>query len=103
MSRKQWRCFHCDALFTRAVDATEHFGAPQDDTPACCLRDHEHHLVQYIRRLEQDLARYRADDSDVMRSIMTLEANHQVALRQAEEEGYAKGLRDGQALPQKAA
>lgn len=103
MSKKQWRCFHCNAVFTREKDAAEHFGADQADTPACCLRDHEHHLVAYIRRLEQELARYRADDSDVMRSIRTLEAEHAAALRGAEEAGYAKGLRDGRALPMEAA
>lgn len=92
--RKQWRCFHCDAIFTRRKDAAEHFGADQADTPACCLRDHEHHLVHYIRRLEQEVAAYRADDSDVMRSIMVLESEHAAALKNAEEDGYSKGVQD---------
>lgn len=91
---KKWRCFHCDAVFTRRKDAAEHFGADQEETPACCLRDHEHHLVHYIRRLEGEIARYRAEDSDVMRSIMTLEADHHQALIRAEEDGYNKGIRD---------
>jgi hypothetical protein len=92
--RKQWRCFFCDEVFTRAVDAAEHFGAHQDDTPACCLHNHEHHLVHYIRRLEGELARYRAEDSDVMRSICAMEADHRRALIRAEEEGYNRGVRD---------
>ena len=93
-----WRCFHCNEVFTKRADAAEHFGAHVDDTPACCLRDHEHHLVHYIRRLEAELARYRADDSDLLRSILTLESEHLAALRSAEESGYAKGLRDGREL-----
>lgn len=101
MARKQWRCFHCDAVFTRRKDAAEHFGADQTETPACCLRDHEHHLVHYIRRLEQDLARYREDDSDVMRAIYVLEAELPGKLRSAEEQGYERGLRDGRQLVHK--
>lgn len=96
--RKRWRCFHCDQIFTRPVDAREHFGAHQEDTPACCLRDHEHHLVHYIRRLEQELARYRSDDSDVMRSILTLESGHRQALQRAEELGYERGVNDMKTL-----
>lgn len=96
--RKQWRCFHCDEVFRSARAAAEHFGADLLATAACQIKAHEGHLVTYIRRLEADLARCRAEDSDVMRSIMTLECEHGPALRRSEEEGYARGLRDGRGL-----
>ncbi len=96
MARKQWRCFHCDEVFESRKFAAEHFGT-DCETPACQIAAHEGHLVTYIRRLEADLARCRTDDSDVMRSIMTLEADHRTALREAEERGYAKGVRDMEA------
>ena len=91
--RKQWRCFHCDQVFTSRRWAAEHFGA-DGDMPICKIKAHEGHLVTYIRRLEDDLSRYRTDDSDVMRSIMTLEVEQRQALIRAEEEGYARGVRD---------
>lgn len=92
--RKQWRCFHCDEVFTSPKWAAEHFGFDQGEAPACKLASHEGHLVTYIRRLEAEIARYRQDDSDVMRSIMSLECDHRQALLRAEEKGYEKGVRD---------
>lgn len=97
MARKQWRCFFCDEVFARFKDAAEHFGcddACEADVPACKIASHEGHLVTYIRKLEKELRRYMAEDSDVMRSIMALEAGHRQALIRAEEEGYARGVRD---------
>lgn len=94
MSRKQWRCFHCDAVFTSYKCATIHFGADQTKIAACQLKSYEGHLVDYIRDLEQQLDGYRADDSHVMRSIYALEADHRQALIRAEEDGYNRGVRD---------
>lgn len=99
--RKQWRCFFCDEVFTRRQDAAEHFGcfdSCEADTPACQIKAHEGHLVKYIRKLEKELSRYVREDSDVMRSIMTLEAEHQASLRREEEKGYERGARDMKAL-----
>jgi hypothetical protein len=97
MSRKQWRCFFCDEVFTGFKHAAEHFGvddACEADIPACKLTSHEGHLVTYIRKLEKELRRYMSEDSDVMRSIQALEADHRTALTRAEEKGYAKGVED---------
>ncbi len=93
--RKQWRCFHCNEVFTNERCAAEHFGAREDDISAACkIRAYEGHLITYIRKLEDRLGRYQVEDSDIMRSIMTMEADHRQALIRAEEEGYAKGIRD---------
>jgi len=91
--RKQWRCFHCDEVFTNPNCAAVHFGLG-DGLPACKLAAHTLHLVRYVRELEERLSRYQAEDSDVMRSIYTLEADHRQALIRAEEDGYNKGVRD---------
>lgn len=101
MARKQWRCFFCDEVFTSFKHAAEHFGvddACEADVPACKLTAHEGHLVTYIRKLEKEVRRYMSEDSDVLRSIQALEADHRTALRRAEEQGYEKGVRDGRAL-----
>lgn len=96
MARKQWRCFHCDEVFEGRKFAAEHFGFQCDGIPACQIKSYEGHLVTYIRRLEAENARHRQDDSDVLRSIMSLEADHRQALIRAEEDGYNKGVRDMQ-------
>ena len=93
MSRRRWRCFHCDAVFTSEREAAIHFGADEAATCACVL-PHEQHLVDHIRDLEKQLEGYRAEDSKILRSIYTLEADHRQALIRAEEEGYNKGVRD---------
>jgi hypothetical protein len=92
--RKQWRCFHCDELFISPRCAAEHFGSDESKTTGCQLKSHERHLVAYIRDLEAQLDSYRADDSHVLRSIYSLEADHRQALIRAEEAGYDKGVRD---------
>lgn len=94
MARKQWRCFFCDEVFTSRRWAAEHFGAQQGETVACKLSSHEGHILAALRKAEDELARYRADDGDLMRSIYALEADKNVAVRQAEERGYAKGIEE---------
>lgn len=70
-----------------------HFGATPDDQPKCQISAHR------LRAMEAELRRYRDEDSDLHRQIRSMEADHQVALRRAEEQGYARGLRDAP-LPQ---
>lgn len=91
--RKQWRCFHCDEVFTNKHCAGIHFGADEPATCACLL-SHERHLVDHIRELEEQLSRYRAEDGAVLRSIYALEAQYRQALIRAEEQGYSRGVRD---------
>lgn len=92
--RKAWRCFFCDAVFTRRADAAEHFGATELATPACQIKGHEHGLVGIIRKQEEELVRFRAEDSDMIRVLETLKSEHAEALRREEEKGYARGVDD---------
>jgi hypothetical protein len=95
-----WRCFHCGEVFTDEAKAAMHFGAEQrptlqskpSDKPACKFTD------EYVRDLEEQLARYRADDSDLHRHINAMSADHATALLREEEKGYDRGLSDGQKL-----
>lgn len=89
-----WKCFFCGEILERKEDAIKHFGADKAKATACKLADHHGHLVNYIRDLEAQLDRYRAEDSDVMRSIYAMEADHRQALIRTEEEGYGRGVRD---------
>jgi hypothetical protein len=94
MESKTWRCFHCDTVFTNPAHAREHFGVHEGDTPACKLTHFEGHLVTYIRKLEKELASYRVEDSDILRAMMALEAEHSAALIREEEKGFARGVAD---------
>lgn len=100
--RKQWRCFHCDDVFYSAKLAQEHFGDDCSQTPACKLASHEGHLITYIRKLESEVEQYRREDSHVLRSMWSLEADHRRAIQRAEEDGYSKGVRDMTAQAERA-
>lgn len=93
---REWRCFHCDTVFANRKHAADHFGADEGDTPACKLKHSEGHLVDYIRKLQRELASYRREDNHVLRSMYALEAEHAEALRREEEKGFARGVADMQ-------
>ena len=85
---KEWRCFHCDEVFTDSAAAEEHFGASMCDDPACQID------MTDVRAMENQLRQYRNEDTELHRQIHSMQADHAVALRREEENGYAKGLRD---------
>jgi len=92
---KEWRCFHCDEVFTTYATARHHFGREEGAHPACLIKaPGEWALVAALRNAEDQLARYRAEDSDVLRAMHSMTADHQTALRQEEEKGFARGMRD---------
>lgn len=88
-----WRCFHCDQVFATKEEARLHFGSSEMAEASCTVD------AKRLREVEALLARYQAEDSDLDRKYHAMVADHAVALRRAEEEGYAKGLRDGMATP----
>lgn len=95
--QKIWRCFHCDEVFTTYAAARHHFGRNESANPVCVIKaPGEWALVAALRAAEDQLARYRVEDSDVLRAMHSMVADHQVALRREEEKGYARGLRDAQ-------
>jgi flagellar biosynthesis/type III secretory pathway protein FliH len=85
---KEWRCFHCDEVFKDFAEAELHFGRYRQSDPLCTLN------ADSIRDMEAQLSRYREEDTYLHRAIMSLEAEKAVAIRRAEEEGYARGLAD---------
>ena len=74
--QKIWRCYHCDEVFTDRTSA------------ACQISEQE------IRKMEDELRHYRNEDTQLHREIARLHGEHQIALRRAEESGYAKGWTD---------
>jgi hypothetical protein len=92
-----WRCFHCDDVFEKRSEASAHFGYQVDATPACKIAPDLRGLIKFMRLQESELHRLRRDDSDAARQLYALGAEHAVALRSAEEKGYARGLHDANA------
>jgi hypothetical protein len=98
---KEWRCFHCDDVFTSKVDAENHFGRWDGADPACRIKaPGEFALLQALRNVEDQLTRYRVEDSDVMRARASMMSDHRQALRREEEKGYARGLADATKHPE---
>jgi len=100
----EWRCFHCGATFTKAQArwAGEHFGRSEADTPVCMMRvPGEGSLLTALRNAQVELARYRQEDSDLIRAMTSQAADHAQLLRREEEKGYARGLKDGMAMMDK--
>jgi hypothetical protein len=95
-----WRCFHCGDTFTRAQErwAREHFGRDEGSTPVCLIRSAgESALLTALRRAQDELAAHRAEDTDLLRALWAMQADHSTALIREEERGYEKGLRDARA------
>lgn len=95
-----WTCFHCGETFTTIGAARDHFGSSEHSEPGCMIRvqiGEERGLLMALRRAEDQLARYRNEDSDADRAMGAMVAKHATELRTAEEAGYAKGLRDAKA------
>jgi len=96
-----WTCFHCGETFMHANTARDHFGPHPGAEPGCVMRlqDGERGLLRRVRSLELELARYRVEDSDKDREMHAMMAAHAMALREEEEKGYARGLRDAKLYP----
>lgn len=93
----EWRCFHCDEVFTDTAAAKDHFGYDLLAEPGCKLNEIEGGLLGIVRRQEERLDAYHREDTASYREFYSLGADHSQALRREEEKGYAKGLADGRA------
>lgn len=104
-ARGEWRCFHCDDVFTNERWAREHFGIDQSATPACKIRGADGSLLGVIRAQEDELRRLRAElseeNSRLVHAMMAIQSERDRAVRDAEEEGYGRGVRGMKAIAEK--
>lgn len=101
-----WTCFHCGETFTTVGSARTHFGATPDVEPGCLVKVElgaERGLLMALRQLEEEqvslLERLSQEDTDLHRVLARMQSRHSAALLQAEEAGYARGLRDAVVVP----
>jgi hypothetical protein len=85
----RWRCFHCNYLALTPAEGREHFGSSPSQRPTCLIDGAEY------RRMEEAYRRSCEEDTDLHRALHAKDSERAFAVRRAEEEGYARGLRDG--------
>lgn len=90
----EWRCFHCDEVFTDLAAAKEHFGSSEHQQPACQID------IKHVRWLEEQHRRGVEDDTEALRTIRAIVGEHEELRRRAEEQGYARGLEDARKHPE---
>lgn len=60
---KEWRCFHCDDVFTDSEEARVHFGDYLNSEPACKIGAG---FMRKYREMEAEVSRLRTDiDAEV--------------------------------------
>lgn len=94
---REWRCFHCDEVFTDREAAADHFGVQIGglaDDCACRLNATDGLILKMLREAQQELRRYHEEDTAMIREVYALGAEHHRVAREQEEKGYARGLRD---------
>jgi hypothetical protein len=109
-SELSWRCFFCDEVFTTVGAAADHFGHNQFSTPGCLI-DYQvaveeggkpqrgRGLLMALRKAEAELESYRQEDTELHRALHAKDCECNRAVMRAEEQGYARGLRDGVNIP----
>lgn len=96
MPKQGFTCFFCGDTFTTPGSARLHFGADPLKDAACRIKaGAERGILMELRRAEEELERYRADDCNLARDLHAMQSRHSAALRSAEELGYERGLADG--------
>lgn len=96
-SRKTWRCFFCDGIFTTHEAAKLHFGAfdsCEPDITACKLMSHQQNVLEYIRQLEEEVRAYQVENYPTIKAMYAIEDEMRRAIVKAEEAGYTRGVSD---------
>jgi K+-sensing histidine kinase KdpD len=102
---REWRCFHCDQVFTTERCARLHFGPDEDSVAACVIKaGAEQGLVGALRDAEKAAAdawhAVHNETTDAAKAYYAQSTRHHQQLRLAEEAGYERGLADARELAQ---
>lgn len=98
-SSELWTCFHCGESFTDRRRAASYFGTNEDAEPACRIDINAKSLIDRLRQAETDCDEMRQlmanEATDAARAYYTQTTRHNAQLRDVEQAGYDKGLKDG--------
>lgn len=96
--KREWRCFHCDQVFTSEHCARLHFGADETHFPACQIKGSEGGLLRALREAEAKLMQANQEAHDeagpVLMGWRDAQHRHHQALIAMEETGYERGVAD---------
>jgi hypothetical protein len=97
-----WVCFHCGERCLTVHDARLHFGDDPGAKPACIIKGHfDGDLMKALRQLEaesiEEIARLQQELEQAEQDFFAERCKRERAVRDAEEQGYEKGLTDGRA------
>lgn len=95
-----WTCFHCGETFTTPGAARNHFGFDPSRDPACQIKlGAERGLLSALRKLESENERLicaiHSESAEGVQAYRALQSRVDQLVRNAEELGYERGLRDG--------
>lgn len=83
---REWRCFHCDEVFTTVASAREHFGDDCGCEPACKID-----IAEY-RRLEAQQRACVAECCEEAKRYWAAEDDRRRALVAEEQKGFDRGI-----------
>lgn len=96
---RHWRCFHCDEVFTDRKLAADHFGDTENETPGCLIEQvEERGLLMALRRAQRELSLFYQEDSPIERALHAIDVKWMAKVREAEQQGYDKGLADADGI-----
>ena len=91
-----WVCFFCGDTFRTLGAAELHFGRKMSDTPACIINAEAFGLVVALRKAEEKVEQLERqildEDTPKDREMARMRSEHAAALRQVEEDGFARGV-----------
>lgn len=96
VAEPEWRCFHCDEVFTDRDSAAEHFGVEPEEQAMCRqVSADDKALLKIIADQAQQLNAYRNESTpaDLLYHVFSTRIAQQAIT--SEEEGYRRGLEDG--------
>lgn len=94
---KEWRCFHCDEVFTDRPAAFLHFGYDEGKLPACLVKG-DIGLLQAWRDAEaqadEHLHVLHHENTETLRAYHALQHRSSKVTSTLEQNGYDKGVKE---------
>lgn len=92
---KEWRCFHCDEVFTDRQEAMLHFGIDELKNPACLIKG-DRPLLQALREAEEQadqvLHDLHCENTETLRAYRNLQQRFAKVTEALEQTGFDKGV-----------
>jgi hypothetical protein len=93
-----WECFHCGEILADRAAAAQHFGASEDQQPACQIKASDGGLLRALRDAEEALfsatCALHDESAEALKAWRAAGSRHHSALIAMEQAGYEHGLAD---------